>query len=65
MLMLLMTFDVDNVGDINRTKTDGKCKHISEPFSQPDHHRQCPPLLQLPWDWVQQGLEQVSFIIVI
>ena len=53
------------VKNLNQTKTDGENKLISQPFSKPDHHRQCPPLLQLPWDWVQQGLEQVSFIIVI
>ena len=53
--------DVDYVKNLNQTKTDGENKLMS----QPDYHRQCPPLLQLPWDWVQQGLEQVSFIIVI
>ena len=51
--------------NLNQTKTDGENKLVSQPFSQADHHRQCSPLLQLPRQWVQQGLEQVSFIFVI
>ena len=60
-----LVMDVDYVKNLKQTKTDGENKLVSQPFSQPDHHRQCPPLLQLPRQWVQQGLEQVFFIIVI